>query len=139
MSVGDPICYSPGVEEVQPDEQETIAGLNQSFDTILETTAADYGHAVRSVHAKAHAILEGRLAVHGDLPPELAQGLFARPGEHKAYMRISTNAGDILDDAISLPRGLAMKVLDVQGPRLPGADGTPQDFLMVNGRRTSSW
>ena len=133
MSVGDPIRYSPAVEEVQPDEQETIAGLNQSFDTILETTAADYGHAVRSVHAKAHAILEGTLAVHGGLPPELAQGLFAQPGEHRVYMRISTNAGDILEDAISLPRGLALKVLDVQGPRLPGADGTTQDFVMVNG------
>ena len=39
----------------------------------------------------------------------------------------------ILEDAISLPRGLALKVLDVQGPRLPGAEGTTQDFVMVNG------
>ena len=133
MSLTNPVRYSPAVEEVQPDEQETIQGLNDTFDTILETTAKEDGHAVRSVHAKAHAILEGRMVVANNLPPELAQGLFARPGEHKVYMRISTNAGDILPDTISLPRGLALKVLDVEGERLPGAKGTTQDFIMVNG------
>jgi len=128
-----PVRYSPSVEDIRPDEKETHAGLNETFDTILETTAQDYGHAVRSVHAKAHGILEGTLRVHDDLPPELAQGLFATPGRHKVYMRLSTNAGDILPDAISLPRGLALKVLDVEGERLPGADGATQDFIMVNG------
>ena len=48
-------------------------------------------------------------------------------------LRLSTNAGDILDDAVSLPRGMAIKVLDVDGERLPGADGTAQDFVLVNG------
>lgn len=49
-------------------------------------------------------------------------------------MRLSTNAGDILHDAISLPRGLALKVLDVEGERLPGAEGSTQNFIMVNGK-----
>jgi len=133
MPLPEPVRYTPAVEEVQPDEQETIQGLNETFDTILETTAKEDGHAVRSVHAKAHAILEGRMVIADGLPPELAQGLFARAGEHKVYLRISTNAGDILPDAISLPRGLALKVLDVEGERLPGAEGTTQDFIMVNG------
>ncbi|TLU73470.1 catalase family protein [Lichenicoccus roseus] len=133
MNDAQALRYYPAVEEIRPDEAETIAGLNQTFDTILETTAQDYGHAVRSVHAKAHGILEGRLEILGDLPQELAQGLFAMPGEHKVLLRLSTNAGDILPDAISLPRGLAVKVLDVKGERLPGAAGTTQDFIMVNG------
>ena len=133
MTLNAPVRYDPGVEEIQPDEGETILALNQAFDTILETAANDGGHAVRSVHAKAHGILEGRMVIHPGLPPELAQGLFATPGEHPVFMRISTNAGDILPDAISLPRGLALKVLDVAGERLPGAAGTTQDFVMVNG------
>jgi len=128
-----PIRYRPDVEDVQPDEAETIAELCSTFDIILERTAEDYGHAVRSVHAKAHGLLEGELTVDADLPPELAQGLFARPGTHKVLLRLSTNAGDILPDAISLPRGLAMKVFDVEGPRLPGSEGTAQDFVLVNG------
>ena len=132
--ISTPIRYAPTVEDVKPDEAQTIERLCETFDTILETTAKDYGHAVRSVHAKAHGILEGTLTVDAKLPPELAQGLFAKPGDHKVYMRLSTNAGDILPDAISLPRGLALKVLDVEGERLPGAEGTVQDFVMVNGK-----
>jgi len=129
----DPIRYSPDLEDVKPDEGETVEQLNEQFDIILNTTKEDYGHAVRSVHAKAHAIVEGTLTIHPDLPPELAQGLFATPGEHPVFMRFSTNPGDILSDAISLPRGLAIKVLDVDGARLPGAEGRTQDFVMVNG------
>ena len=134
MTLQAPVRYNPNVEELRPDEGKTIADLNGTFDRILTTVANDSGHAVRSVHAKAHGILDGILTVDSDLPPELAQGLFAAPGEHRVYMRLSTNAGDILPDAISLPRGLALKVLDVEGERLPGAEGTTQNFIMVNGK-----
>ncbi|MGW8278507.1 catalase family protein [Sphingomonas aurantiaca] len=129
----EPIRYSPDVEQVQPDEQDTVVELNEAFDVILERTAEDYGHAVRSVHAKSHGLLEGELTIDAGLPAELAQGLFATPGAHKVLIRLSTNAGDILPDVISLPRGLAMKVFDVEGDRLPGSEGNAQDFIMVNG------
>ena len=128
-----PVRYSPAVETMREDEQATIAQLNDTFDVILERTAEDYGHAVRSVHAKAHGVLEGELEVDGDLAPELAQGVFATPGRHAVLMRLSTNAGDILPDAVSLPRGLAIKVMDVAGERLPGAEGMTQDFVLNNG------
>ncbi|MDB5724172.1 MAG: catalase [Novosphingobium sp.] len=133
MPSNSPVRYTLDVEEMQEDEAKTIAALNESFDEILETTNADYGHAVRAVHAKAHAVLEGTFVVDGNLPPELAQGLFAEAGSHKVFARISTNPGDVLDDAIALPRGLALKVLDAAGERLSGAEGTSQDFIMVNG------
>lgn len=129
-----PIRYSPKLETLQPDEAQTISGLNDTFDTILKTTSEDYGHAVRAVHAKSHGVLEAELEIKDGLPPELAQGLFAKPGRHACYMRLSTNPGDILKDSISVPRGLALKVLDVEGERLPGAEGTSQDFIMVNGK-----
>ncbi|MGY2735977.1 catalase [Sphingomonas sp. UYP23] len=85
------------------------------------------------MHAKSHGLLEGELTIDPDLPAELAQGLFANGGSHKVLIRLSTNAGDILPDVIGLPRGLAMKVFDVAGERLPGSEGTAQDFVMVNG------
>lgn len=133
MTLPQPVRYQADLEEIQPDEQEVISELNDTFDTILKRTAEDYDHAVRSVHAKSHGILEGTLEVESDLPPEFAQGLFAAPARYKIYMRLSTNAGDILPDAISLPRGLAMKVVGVSGERLDGAEGETQDFVMVNG------
>lgn len=128
-----PVRYSADIERPETDEAETIAGLKDQFKTILDTTSEDYGHAVRSVHAKAHGLVPGKLTIHGDLPPELAQGLFARAGDYDAILRFSTNAGDILDDAIRLPRGLAVKVLGVEGERLPGSEGdTTQDFIAAN-------
>lgn len=131
---GKPIRYSPELEHITEDETETVSRLNETFDTILEKTAEDYGHAVRSVHAKAHGILEGEMIVDRNLPEELAQGIFADDGRaFKVFLRISTNAGDILPDAISLPRGIALKVVDVDGTRLPDSEGRNQDFLMVNG------
>lgn len=128
-----PIRFSPDVEKPEPDEAETVAKLKEQFKVILDTTSQDYGHAVRSVHAKGHGIARGRLTVADGLPPELAQGLFATPGSYDAVLRLSTNAGDILDDSIMLPRGLALKVMGVAGDRLPGAEGMTQDFVMANG------
>lgn len=130
--IAPPLRYSPDLEQPRPDEAETDESLEKSFDHILETTAEDYGRAVRAVHAKAHGLFEGTFTIHDKLPPELAQGLFAAPGEYPAAMRISTNPGDILDDNVVLPRGLALKVERVSGERLPGAEGDGQDFLMVN-------
>lgn len=129
-----PVRFSPDVEHIETDEQETIGQLEEQFDTIQEVTAKDYGHGVRAVHAKAHAIARGTLTVKEGLPPELAQGLFATGGRYETIIRISTQPGDILDDAVNSPRGLAIKVLGVAGERLPGSEGdTTQDFILVNG------
>lgn len=129
-----PIHYTPTVETIEPDEAETVRGLEEQFRIILDTTSADYGHAVRSVHAKGHGIARGTLTVADGLPPELAQGLFATSGRYEAILRISTNAGDILDDSIRLSRGVALKILGVPGERLRGSEReSTQDFLMVNG------
>ncbi|MDQ1080935.1 catalase family protein [Pseudoroseomonas cervicalis] len=128
-----PIRYDPALERPEPDEAETIAGLVAALRQISETVHADSGHAERAVHAKAHALLHGELEVLGHLPPTLAQGLFAKPGRHDAVLRFSTNPGDVLADSVSVPRGLAVKVLGVEGARLPGSEAaTTQDFVLAN-------
>ena len=128
-----PVKFSPGVETPMEDEAETVAGLKDTLTDIIDITHDNSGHAIRSVHAKSHGIIEGIFEVLPGLPSDYAQGLFARPGSHPAVLRVSTNPGDILHDKISLPRGLALKVLDVHGPRLPDSEGTCQDFVMING------
>ena len=88
---------------------------------IAQTTLRDYGHTVRSIHAKSHALLEGELTVPEGLPAELAQGMFSHPGTYPVVLRFSTNPGDILDDRVSAPCGLAVKVIGVEGAGLPGS------------------
>jgi hypothetical protein len=133
MSV-QPVRYSPDVETPEADEAETNRQLTETLLKISEITWKDSGHAIRSVHAKAHGLLNAELVIADGLPPELAQGLFAKPGRYPVLMRFSTIPGDILDDSVSVPRGLGIKIVGVGGDRLPGSEGdTTQDFLMVNG------
>jgi hypothetical protein len=129
-----PLRFTPTFEQSPEDEADTTRHLIEVLRGILDTTSKDYGHAVRSVHAKSHGLLDAEMTVLDNLPPELAQGVFARPGVHRVVMRFSTNPGDILDDSVSTPRGLAIKIADVEGERLPGSEAqTTQDFVMVDG------
>jgi hypothetical protein len=122
------------MEVIDKDEAETNAHLIETIAKIQNKVYADTGHAMRGVHAKCHGVLIGSLTVLDNLPPELAQGLFANPGIYPVVLRLSTIPGDILDDAVSVPRGLAIKVVGVSGPRVSGseADAT-QDFVFANG------
>jgi len=128
-----PIPFDPQFERIPDDEAETARGLVDTLRGIIEKTYADYGHAVRSVHAKSHGLITGELLIFDDLPDVLAQGVFARGAVYPVVMRISTNPGDILADSVSTPRGMALKLIGVEGERLQGSEGaTTQDFVMVN-------
>ncbi|WP_204623641.1 catalase family protein [Crenalkalicoccus roseus] len=128
-----PLPYRPDIERPEPREAETAAALRRRMRGIQETTFRHYGHAMRGIHTKSHGLLEGEMVVPEGLPPELAQGMFARPGRYPVVMRLSTNRGDVIDDDISVPRGMAIKVIGVEGERLPGSEGeVTQDFVMVN-------
>ena len=129
-----PVRFSPSVERPDADEAKTTEALIETLQYINEKTFADSGHAIRSVHAKTHGILQGYLEVDAGLPHDLAQGLFAKPGRYPIVMRFSTIPGDILDDSVSTPRALAIKVIGVEGERLEGSEGdVTQDFVLNNG------
>jgi hypothetical protein len=129
-----PVRFSPSVEWPEADEAETVQGLMATMRYINEKTLADGGHAIRSVHAKSHGILQGYLEVDAGLPSDLAQGLFAKSRRYPVVMRFSTVPGDMLDDSVSTPRGLAVKIIGVEGERLEGSEGdVTQDLVLVNG------
>jgi hypothetical protein len=128
-----PLLFKPAYEQIPDDEQHTLEELQRALAAIQHTTLAEEGQALRSVHAKAHGLLRGELKVMEGLSHILAQGLFANPATYPVFMRFSTNPGDVLDDHVSTPRGLAIKVDGVEGQRLPGSEAqTSQDFVMVN-------
>jgi hypothetical protein len=69
-----------------------------------------------------------------DLREELRQGLFAKPARFGAVIRFSSEPGDVLSDHISTPRGLAIKIIGVEGEMLPNHSGqVTQDFIFNNG------
>lgn len=128
-----PVRYRAEYEQQEPDEEQTQTELLQVLRQIQERTFREHGHGLRALYAKSHALLRGELQVLDHLPPQLAQGLFAHPKSLAVTIRLSTAPGDLLHDAVSTPRGMAIKVFGVEGERLPGSmeDGT-QDFVLVN-------
>ena len=131
-----PVRYEARFEHLEDDEAATENGLLETLRGISEKTAAHEGHGLRSVHAKSHGLLRGELRVLTGLPPALAQGLFTSPRAYPIVMRLSTIPGDLLHDRVSTPRGMAIKVVGVEGARLPGAEGqVTQDFVLINGPR----
>ncbi len=132
--IDSPLPYRPSIEVIGPHEQEAIESLEGVFSDMAHRVAEVEGVAHRAVHAKGHALLHGTFHVHGDLPSELAQGLFAKPRCFEALVRFSSPPAEQLPDTVSTPRAVAIKVLHVEGERVGGSlPGHSQDFLMVNG------
>jgi hypothetical protein len=129
-----PLRYEPDFETPEPGEAATADAVSKTLLEIGDITFKDTGRGLRSVHAKGHGLLRGEIEVLGGLPPAYAQGLFATAQRLPVAIRFSTSPGDLLDDRVSTPRGFAMKVIGVDGPRLPGSEATrTQDFLLVDG------
>jgi hypothetical protein len=129
-----PLRYEPSFERLEKNEAETDAALTEAMLGISETTFKDCGRGLRSVHAKSHGLLTGSLRVLDDLPLVLAQGIATHPGTYPVVIRLSTMPGDILDDSVSTPRAMALKIIGVKGPRLPANEGGAiQDFVLANG------
>ncbi|RST31665.1 catalase [Sphingomonas ginkgonis] len=128
------VRYEPSIEQIVDDEQETIGKIRDTFIQLGEKQEKKEGHSMRTSHAKATGLLGGELEIFGDLPPELAQGIAAQPGRYEALVRFAQGPGELIPDRISTHRGMAIKLLDVDGPRIPEArEQTTQDFVLEPG------
>ena len=125
--------YAPDIETPEEGEQETIDGIIQGMTQQSETVEKREGHAVRASHAKSTACVIGEMTVADDLPPELAQGLFAQGGTFPVAVRFAQGPGETLGDRVSTHRGLSIKIFGVQGEKLPGHDVDTQDFVLASG------
>lgn len=125
--------YTETIEAAAADESEAIAGIIEGMSKQTETVVEREGHAVRASHAKSSACAVGELTVLEDLPPELAQGLFARAGTYAVAIRFLQGPGETLGDRVSTHRGMAIKVFGVAGDKLPGHATDTQDFVFATG------
>jgi Catalase len=128
------LLYEPSVEQIAPGEQQAIQAITQSIDRTKVNSVRKLHYAIRQQHAKGQGFLKGELTVYRDLPDHLRQGLFAAARTYPIIVRLSTALGDIRSDRVRVPRGMAIKVLGVDGARaLPEEDRSAnQDFLLVN-------
>ncbi len=127
------VRYSDEVETIHDGEAEIAEQIAATLLDVAKRVGERQRHTVRAVHAKSHGLLKAEVSVLPDLPGELRQGLFAKQASYGVIMRFSTDPGDILSDHISTTRGLAIKVVGVEGEVLPNHAGqVTQDFVFNN-------
>jgi hypothetical protein len=100
----------------------------------LQRRHAHRGRTHRALHAKGNLGLQGELTVLPDLPEHARVALFAKPTTYRAYVRYSNGSGRLQSDTKGDVRGLAVKLLGVDGKKLiPGLeDARTQDFLLIH-------
>ncbi len=129
------VPYSDALEQPGPDEEQHIDGVVAALQRNNEWAYQKFHRGLRDAHAKTLGVLRGELTVYPDLPPALAQGLFAEAADYPVITRLSTTSGVIRSDQIRGVHGMAIKVLGVTGDRiLPDDDATTQDLLLVTHR-----
>ncbi|MEO6177645.1 MAG: catalase family protein [Flavobacterium circumlabens] len=128
------IRYSENIEVKQPNEDEINQKIVDSMARVNRLMFEKYRHAIRDAHAKSHGILKGELKIYDNLPEHLAQGVFSQPKTYPVIIRYSTAQGAIVPDKMSAFRGMAIKIIGVEGEKfLPDlAHAMTQDFLLVN-------
>ena len=84
---------------------------------------------MRATHLKTQGVVVGKFIIDDNLPPHLAQGLFAKPGTRDVIMRYSSLTPKLVPDTDHAPRGMSFKVFGVEGEKLWGEDKGTQDFV----------
>ena len=87
----------------------------------------------RDAHPKHTGLMEAVFEVAPGLPQELRIGIFAEARTYKAWVRTSNASGKPQSDAVKDFRGLAIKLLDVAGEKIPESDEpSTQDFVLLS-------
>jgi hypothetical protein len=130
-------------ERMAPGEANAIARMvRRAASTVVENycTAKQKdgsAFAMRDQHAKPHGCLQAAFLVRGDVPPELAFGVFQPNARYEAIVRFSNAHGSRQSDRAPDGRGMAIKLLHVRGQNILSPERDPdatveQDFLLTN-------
>ncbi|WP_372411655.1 catalase family protein [Streptomyces luteireticuli] len=137
MALARPVGYSPDVEPPEPQFEES---QQEVIDTILEfernSVRSEGGNrAVRFAHAKAYGLVRGVFEILDGIPPEYAQGVYARPGTHDCLVRYSNGLSHLgADRGLGKVVGMATKVFGIEAET--ALEDEPRtgtmDFNMIN-------
>jgi hypothetical protein len=151
LSVAVLSCQSLERDKEYPSKDEDFSDLPNDINLIQHLLLKEkhHGALLRGFHAKSHGCLKGRLVV---LPlakrtvdakfeiesRDTLRGIFKEEREYQILARFSNGLGFKQPDSDADVRGLAIKVLGVEGERVPPVPSHPdpeqhtQDFIMTN-------
>ncbi len=124
-------------EQVPPGEAEKFQEYAGKLQALQTKSSARFGNG-RLLHRKQLLALRARFEVLPDVPAHARFGLFARPGQYDAQVRLSNGSPARQADRKPDIRGFAVKVLGVKGPGALGNETDSQSFLLINHEAFSS-
>jgi hypothetical protein len=122
-------------EIIPPTEASDIRAIVRVVEGAINSAySAGVRPAMRDAHAKGHGCVEAEFVVKRLLPSKLAKGVFAEPKTYPAWIRFSNGAGMPDNDHAGDGRGMAIKLIGVEGKKILAdeADADTQDFVMIN-------
>jgi hypothetical protein len=131
------VRYSPGIETIDPNIDELMAQIIEFWEKKGRESprTEGTGRAVRGAHAKPFGVAKAELEILHSVPAPYAQGIYAKPGRHDALIRFSSASPHLGPDAqLGAALGFAIKVFDVEGPKLveEEPDSTTFDLVLKN-------
>jgi hypothetical protein len=131
------VRYSPGLEAPDPNFDAALQVVLE--DLRKQVTASPKldggGLAIRNAHAKGYGLARAEVEILGGLPPEYAQGIYAKPGRHEAMVRFSNGQPHVgIDRLLGAVCGIGLKIFGIEGKKLleDEPDGTTFDYAMIN-------
>ncbi|WP_105188911.1 catalase family protein [Pseudoalteromonas sp. T1lg48] len=121
---------------IPADEQTHIADIISSAVQMVDRSQAATAPSPyrRDVHAKAHGCVKATFSVPALSDARLRHGIFAEPSQYQAWVRFSSGDTRPQADGVKDARGMAIKVMGVDGKKLLPLeqDAQTQDFVMIN-------
>jgi hypothetical protein len=120
-------------ETIPAGEEAKHQSYAEKLRALQRASAKTTGATSRALHAKGTCGIEGEFTVLADLPEHARAGLFANPATYRAYVRFSNGSGARNADTKADVRGVAVKVVGVEGKKIiPGMENEKtQDFLLI--------
>jgi hypothetical protein len=131
------VRYSPELERADPtfdDALQTIIKRTRDYITGSVKTEG-IGRAVRDAHAKGYGLVRAEVEILGELAPEYARGIYARPGQHEAMIRFSNGSPHAGADArLGNAVGMGLKLFGIDGQTLleDEPDSHTFDYALIN-------
>lgn len=115
-------------------EQEAL--LDEIIATSLQAQQQT-GPDLRQIHSKSHGLLWGELIIEPHLSEDLRVGLFKTPQTYPVWIRFSNGGspqkrGTFNSDSQPDVRGIAIKVINVDGQKVLDDEEKTQDFILNN-------
>jgi hypothetical protein len=129
-------------EELESGERELFERFARNVLMARQKEVSDRtgGPVQRALHMKIHAGLMAEFRVLPDLPEHARFGVFSEPRVFSAVVRFSNGESFNKPDKQPQPRGIAIKLVGVPGPKLleDQKEAVTQDFLATSHSVTST-